>query len=223
MQELSIELVNLKERVRSLNKGLKDRSRCYYCNEPSEAEDHVIPHSLFHHINERRTGRNKDTLPACQECNVLLSSNVFDSLEQRRAYISNAYRKRYAKELKTKPWTNEEFKSLSYNLRASAEYKNDLIRRACARIEYIERDNDIDININRKRTNKKRTSIKRQEIPVVNRSFYSSQPIPKSEDEALQLEYRNIIDEIKRRAKKRDLNKRKRDPISYYLDNCAKG
>ncbi len=85
--------------VRKVNEGLKDRSSCYYCGEPSECEDHAIPHALVRRLGAARSGYGTDTLPACHECNTLLGAQVFDTLEDRTEYICTRLKQRYSKEI----------------------------------------------------------------------------------------------------------------------------
>lgn len=112
------ELIELRAHVRSINETLTDRSVCYYCGESSAGEDHVIPHSLLHKQGTGRQGWEIDTLPACRECNGLLSSLVFDTLAERKEHLSHKLRKRYAKEVKHTPWTESELAELGEGMRA---------------------------------------------------------------------------------------------------------
>lgn len=120
--------------VRAINSQTTDRSRCFYCNDPAECEDHAIPHSLLKRQNAPRTGYGKDTLPACNECNGLLGSQVFFTLKARKNYLAQRVCQRYAKHLAKSKWEKEELESLSLHLISSALNFNETKERAEIRI-----------------------------------------------------------------------------------------
>ncbi len=138
MQLIPSELEPLQEHVRALNAGMTDRSLCYYCGETSQAEDHVIPHSLTHGQGTKRQGWERDTLPACHECNRQLSNHVFDTLPERSLYLVKTYRKRFAKWLRAESWATDELEALSYSMRQIAEAFNDTRDATLRRLAHLE-------------------------------------------------------------------------------------
>lgn len=138
------ELHALQIHVRQINDALEDRSRCYYCGEPSACEDHVIPHALLYRQRAARKGYGKDTLPACTDCNALLGARVFDTLADRVAYLADTIRKRDAKHLAYKQWTESDLQSVSPTLQRIAIAANTEHARAQRRIAMLERREPID-------------------------------------------------------------------------------
>lgn len=126
------ELVELYALVRLVNSRLTNRLTCFYCGETATDEDHAIPHSLLHGIGHKRTGYETDTLPCCHECNGLLSSQVFNTLAERKDYLDKRLRQRYVGELKAPPWTDAELAELGDGLRSHAMAVH-LTREAIAR------------------------------------------------------------------------------------------
>lgn len=110
------ELTELKAQVRAINSAMTDRSACYYCADMAQCEDHVIPHSLLHGQGVRRRGYEVDTLPACNECNGLLSSTVTETLKARKAHLADRVKQRYRTHLNGQVWTQDELASMSINL-----------------------------------------------------------------------------------------------------------
>lgn len=55
--------------------------RCVYCGSAATAIDHVIPYAYLqrHEIS--------NLVPACQDCNLIASDKMFESLEDKRAFI----------------------------------------------------------------------------------------------------------------------------------------
>lgn len=58
---------------------------CTYCGSYASDRDHIIPKSL------RRGHKNPKTVPACQECNVLLSDNSIFEVRDRAYFLLNKY------------------------------------------------------------------------------------------------------------------------------------
>jgi hypothetical protein len=127
-------------KVRQINTNLEDRSSCFYCGDEARCEDHVIPHSFLRHKGTRREGWEIDTLPACHECNSILSNQIFESLEERKSYLFEILERRKRKELKAKGWDSEEIEDLGYSLKSyvSVVYDNRIL--AEKRIEFLKDD-----------------------------------------------------------------------------------
>jgi len=56
-------------------------------------------------------------VPACGECNSVVESQVFRTLGEKRKYIHDFYRKRYAKMLAAPDWNDDELNELGNTLR----------------------------------------------------------------------------------------------------------
>ncbi len=136
-REVPLELSGLKETVRAINETLESRANCFYCNEPASCEDHVIPHALLYHKGTKRKGYGIDTLPACTECNVLLSSHVHNTLELRIEALAKSVRSRYKRFEKKSYWLPSELERLAPGVKAIAEQFNYEKSTAEKRLAYL--------------------------------------------------------------------------------------
>ena len=81
------------------------RKRCFYCNADAVTKDHVTPWSTFsnikgHRQKSHRRIRKDFTVDSCAECNLLLSDNVFPTMEARMEFLAEKLRDRYGDILK---------------------------------------------------------------------------------------------------------------------------
>ena len=90
----------------------RDLSRiCFYCGEGASDVEHVIPFSLV--------GECTPKVWSCSECNSIASNSLFETIEEKRAYIQNKLRIRYKRVLNYPDWAVDELEELSYTLRQS--------------------------------------------------------------------------------------------------------
>lgn len=94
--------------------GRKDH--CFYCGEPPDARDHVIPWS-FLSVTETRGSRPGPRCYACSDCNRRLSSRFFLTLRERAAAAQSLIRTAFKKELRLPEWTEKELNEMGYTLR----------------------------------------------------------------------------------------------------------
>ena len=59
----------------------RDAFTCVYCNEPATVVDHVIP------FNWSRCNERDNLVAACDDCNLMVSDMMFDSLVEKTEYI----------------------------------------------------------------------------------------------------------------------------------------
>ena len=73
-----------------------------------------------------------NTVPACRECNNLLSDKPFHSIEDRTAFLYEAYYKKYKKALDAPTWAKSEIKELKGILKSTVlrEQKKKLMAHA---------------------------------------------------------------------------------------------
>lgn len=97
---------------------------CYYCGLPADVIDHVIPKIVLkshdavgHDIRKNRTL----TVPACRECNSLLSASVQKTLQERKRELKIRLKRKYKKLLIMPEWNEEELSELSPRLRQYIE------------------------------------------------------------------------------------------------------
>ena len=96
---------------------------CFYCGLLATTIDHVIPRSLITRLDpaEAHDARYRWVVPACSECNSLLSDRIFDRLATRRVAAHEAIRRRYAKLLASPDWAPTELEDLGPTLRSHVE------------------------------------------------------------------------------------------------------
>jgi len=103
-------------------------TRCAYCGDVATTEDHVIPQNL----RGRMEGWREHTVPACGECNSLMSTyDPGHTVAERRAYVRDRLRERYADDLRASDWTEAELADLGPSLRRAVEAR--MRRKAIAR------------------------------------------------------------------------------------------
>jgi hypothetical protein len=114
---------------------VKDRSIwgtkniCYYCGQPADSIDHVIPQYLLRQLVALGDAEiTKDILRqralkdwACRECNCLAGSSMQDSLVERKQFIKEKLRKKYRKIVGLPRWDDDELNEMGYVLRSYIE------------------------------------------------------------------------------------------------------
>lgn len=113
-----------------------DTTPCYYCGEPSTSDDHTYPCAAMDaladesHLVQRRLLR---IVPACTECNGILSDKVFDSLMRRKRYVKRRLRYRYKRLLAMPSWSDSELATLGERMRqhvlASLAHRDRILER----------------------------------------------------------------------------------------------
>jgi hypothetical protein len=93
--------------------------RCSYCAEISDTFDHVPPVSFAGWDKANAPMNKKVGVPACKECNTLLSNRLLMTVGERASYLARKYGKRYKKVLAFEDWDQEELEELGYNLKQS--------------------------------------------------------------------------------------------------------
>ena len=91
--------------------------RCAYCGEPSDNIDHTVPKSLV--LEKPSIGQRYCLIKvsACAECNTFAGRNIHKTFQERRLFIANKVKNKYASVLRTGDWTKSELRSLGRSLR----------------------------------------------------------------------------------------------------------
>ncbi len=114
-----------------------DHSKCVYCGDLATCWDHVVPHGF---INVGATRYyNSGVAPSCQECNSLLSSQLFESLDMRLDWIAAKVRSRYKKLISSPDWEDSEIEELGPNLRRQMQKQIMSKLWIAGRIRYLDR------------------------------------------------------------------------------------
>ena len=84
---------------------------CIYCNQNADTMDHIVPIS---YLSNRKTGRHSigETIECCQECNSLLSNQLFDSIAERAMHINKRLKARYSRLINSQEWAQYELKQM---------------------------------------------------------------------------------------------------------------
>ena len=112
---------------------------CYYCGFPANERDHVIPRSVIERLksisitNESVIEGRVLIVPACHECNRILSDSYQNSLEERKRELKRRLRKRYKKLLS---WTQKEIDELGPGLKQSIQAMNDYKKALFERLKW---------------------------------------------------------------------------------------
>ena len=72
-----------------------DGSDCYYCSRPAESIDHAYPLVAMARVDDPLTipEEVRVIVPACNECNSLLSAQTFLSMSERKTHLAMARRR----------------------------------------------------------------------------------------------------------------------------------
>lgn len=109
----------LKERYENIKppKTAKWRA-CFYCGEPADTTDHYPPLSRISGYEAFNLAQEHyAAVPACQECNRLLSDSLQVSLWERFQHCKDLLQIRYRKVLRTADWEADELEELSPQMR----------------------------------------------------------------------------------------------------------
>lgn len=106
---------------------------CTYCGvSHADTLDHVIPRSVGGKLNEGFKKTN--TVPACRECNLLLSNRLFLTVGSRAAFLAGAIEGRYRKVLRLPKWSEDELEDLSGPMRRTIKAQVALAEETRARV-----------------------------------------------------------------------------------------
>lgn len=107
-----------------------------YCGMMAEARDHIIP-VAYAYASRKTASWGKDKIvPACKECNSLLSDLWIITIQDRASYIAGALSSRYKALLQSPDWAYQEISSLGYVLKTDVVGKQNLRTIARIRIAY---------------------------------------------------------------------------------------
>lgn len=102
---------------------LKSENECAYCGWTGDTRDHVPALSNYWlGKRDRASGLHNNkhmdkTVPACRECNMLLSNLHINSIRGRAEYLSEVIQKRYAKRLSQPVWSEDEIEEMGEEMK----------------------------------------------------------------------------------------------------------
>jgi len=121
---------------------------CIYCGERAAHRDHVIAYS-YNSSNRKRTAKDypcDEIVPACQECNLLLSNFYLPTIAERAAYLAKTVTKRNKKVLESPDWAKEDIKELGYGLRKniqSMQFNRGILKDRIAHMENMSKNDTL--------------------------------------------------------------------------------
>lgn len=123
-------------------------SPCIYCGFPANSIDHVPPRHMRLQLSAcALIAIHEREVPACRECNSVLGARPLLTILERRNYIKQALRRRYAKYLRIPNWTEEKLAELGEELRGMIKrnmaVRDDTRKRLQWKGGYYEKRNDV--------------------------------------------------------------------------------
>ena len=110
---------------------------CAYCGDPATHEDHVFPIAALKKLYASgRQFPDREVLkivPACAECNLLASDNVFYTFDGKKGYVKEKLYRRYRRYINIVTWEDNEIEELKGELKryisASKTYRDIILER----------------------------------------------------------------------------------------------
>ena len=101
---------------------LGSKHECAYCGWTGDTRDHVPALSIYWLGNRKRANSSipvnkKKVIPACKECNGILSNFFINSIRERAEYLSDALERKYNKLLNQPFWTEEEIDKMGDSMK----------------------------------------------------------------------------------------------------------
>ena len=113
---------------------------CTYCGDWfGEDKDHVIL-IAFKYSGKRGTKsyRQDKNVPACRECNVLLGSKAFFTVQDRASFLAKKLANRYKALLYSQDWEDKDLQDLGHNLRGFIEQSRKMRQNVANRIAHCQ-------------------------------------------------------------------------------------
>ena len=105
------------------NRKFKWFNDCVYCGEKATELDHVMPLDVGSKLATTAEetidalGQGLSLVPSCSECNRIAGAEPFDLIRDKREYVQNKIRKKYAKYLNQVHWEDWEIDELGPNMK----------------------------------------------------------------------------------------------------------
>lgn len=111
---------------------------CFYCGVPHPSEhDHQPPISMVSEFEDLVLEREEYVIvKCCSECNKIASTELHESLFQRKEFIEKKLAEKRRKKLSIQHWNIEEIEELGYNLRNLVADEIAIFENYEARIQY---------------------------------------------------------------------------------------
>lgn len=112
---------------------------CVYCGMDAIARDHLRPFSYDNIRTTRSESNYKDLtniIPACTDCNNMLSNMMFKSIADKAEYIARRLSVRFKKVLASPDWTEEDLSELGHSLKSYVKKTQNKKKLVQARIAF---------------------------------------------------------------------------------------
>lgn len=94
--------------------------KCVYCGQPKQHIDHCPPLTWVNAYGSDYFINNQIPffkVPACRDCNLMLSDKPYFTIRQRKGYVAACLRDRFSKDLANPMWEADEIYELGEGLR----------------------------------------------------------------------------------------------------------
>jgi NMD protein affecting ribosome stability and mRNA decay len=115
-----------------------ERYDCAYCGMMAQSRDHVVPVSFTAVSRMNATWDKSEIVPACQECNSLLSNRWLPTISERAAFLCKKLATRHQKKLQFPSWDEKELVGVSKRMRKQILARMNLRDLLKARIDFAE-------------------------------------------------------------------------------------
>lgn len=118
---------------------------CVYCGAMAQGLDHIIPVSYSCTTRSNATWNDDEVVPACRECNCLLSNKWLPSIQERAAHLFSQLIIRHKQLLRFPDWTEAELTKVGMRLQKQIRAKLKNREFVKERIQHAERVAELSI------------------------------------------------------------------------------
>ncbi len=91
---------------------------CIYCGIPCDSIDHVPPRYMRAQLSSLDLiAMHEQEVPSCRDCNAVLGRRPLITITERRKYVKESLKRRYAKYLRIPDWPDSKLAELGDSLR----------------------------------------------------------------------------------------------------------
>ena len=123
-----------------------DSGRCIYCGEPASVLEHLIP-LCFLETRIRKGGARFLRAESCGDCNRMLGSSFFETLDLRVEWV-NFRLSAIDRKVVVAEWTAQELADMGYSLRSRIRQQQSIKAQTRRRASWVQTPDYIDLREN---------------------------------------------------------------------------